>query len=97
MPMSPYPVLCTTPKCSNPAVYKIASRWSDGIVSELKTYSLCCGGCLREAFRTSRQKQAACRLTQGESLDPPGIYQIQHGTRDQKLQRLPELEREPPI
>ena len=92
MPMPPYPIYCYTPGCKNLANYKIAGRWSDGVQSELKTYSLCCADCLPESLRRSREKQKSCRLTQGESLEPPGVYVLQHGQRDQKLVRLPELE-----
>ena len=69
-----------------------AARWSDGITHELKTYALSCPGCLAEAFRRSRDKQAACRLAPQEQLESPGIYSLEHGRRDSHLRRLPELE-----
>ena len=94
MPMPPYPILCYTPGCGRPAVYKIAAHWSDGITAELKTYALSCAECLPELFRRSRVRQAACKLTQGEILDPPGIYGLERGQRDQQLQRLEEIERQ---
>jgi hypothetical protein len=94
MPMSPYPIHCYTLGCPRLAVYKIAARWSDGLTAELKTYSLCCAECLGDAFHRSRQKQAACRLAAGEQLDPPGIYRLERGQRDHKLQHLPELEQQ---
>src|SRR5712692_3914508 len=94
MPMPPYPIYCYSKGCKNLAVYKIAGRWSDGVVSELKTYGLCCVDCLPAWFRQRRSKQAACRLTTGESLEPPGIYSLQRGQRDQKLQRVEELEKQ---
>ena len=94
MPMPPYPIHCYTPGCDKPAVYKIAARWSDGITAELKTYALSCAECLPGLFRQSRVKQAACKLTAGEILEAPGIYQLQRGQRDQQLQRLEELERQ---
>lgn len=87
-----YPVLCSHPGCGRPAVYKIAARWSDGLTAELKTYALVCADCLGEAFRHSRQKQAACRLAAGETLEIPGIYQLAAGRRDHQLVRMPELE-----
>ena len=74
------------------AKYKIAAHWSDGVTEELKTYALCCAECLPEAYRLSCEKQKACRTTKGETLEAPGIYQLQHGQRDQVLQRLTELE-----
>jgi hypothetical protein len=94
MPMPPYPILCYTRGCGRAARYKIAARWSDGATQELKTYALTCAKCLGESFRRSRQKQAACRLAPGETLEAPGIYELAHGRRDQQLQRRPDLEQE---
>ena len=94
MPMPPYPIYCYTPGCPNLALYKIAARWSDGVIRELKTYGLCCAECLPKLFRESRAKQTACRLTAGETLEPPGIYRLERGQRDQKLTRLPEMEQQ---
>src|SRR5262245_58041417 len=91
--MPPYPIYCYTNGCPNLAVYKIAARWSDGVIRELKTYALCCADCLPRWFRQSCDRRAACRLAAGETLESPGIYRLQHGRRDQELERLPELER----
>ena len=87
-----YTIHCTRKECARPAVYKIAARWSDGATQELKTYALTCAKCLAESFRQSRRKQAACRLAPGETLEAPGIYELEHGRRDQQLQRRPDLE-----
>jgi len=92
MNMPPYPVLCYRPGCGRPAVYKIAARWSDGVTAELKTYGLSCGDCLEHSFRQSRQRQPACRLAPGETLDPPGIYQLKRGAHDRELVRMTERE-----
>ncbi len=94
MPMPPYQVLCSTPDCKNAAGYKIAARWSDGVVAELKTYSLCCEEHLCDWFRLARDKQKANHLTPGETLEPPGIYHLRRGQRDQALERLTELEQQ---
>ena len=94
MPMPPYPIYCYTKGCKNEAAYKLAARWSDGRQSELKTYGLCCGDCLPEWWRRARARQAACRLTPGETLDPPGIYALQRGERDQSLARFEDLEKQ---
>jgi len=94
MPLTIYVICCYTKNCSNEAAYKIASRWSDGITSELKTYSLCCRKCLPEHFRDSLRKQAGCRLAEGEVLEAPGIYTLERGRRDRQLTRLAELERQ---
>src|SRR5262245_42738798 len=92
MAMPPYPILCYRPGCGQPAVYKIAARWSDGVTGELKTYALCCSDCLPEFFHQSCAKQAACRQAANETLESPGIYQLKRGQRDRQLRRLPELE-----
>jgi hypothetical protein len=90
--MPPYPIYCYRKGCGKPAIYKIAARWSDGITEELKTYALSCEECLPEWFRHSLEKQRACRLAARETLEPPGIYLLQHGHRDRQLQRLKEKE-----
>ena len=92
MPMPAYQLYCYTKDCKHPAVYKIAAQWSDGKVGELKTYGLCCEPCLPLWFQRGRARQQACHLTPGETLEPPGIYLLQHGERDQTLKRLPDLE-----
>lgn len=92
MPLHNYPILCYGNDCPRDAVYKIASRWSDGVTGELKTYSLCCAECLPDHFRISRMKQAACRLASGETLESPGIYLIRRGAHDYELRRLSDLE-----
>ena len=88
----PYSVLCYQPGCGRPAVFKIASRWSDGVTEELKTYALSCDDCLAEHFRRSCDKQAGCRRARGESLEPPGIYRLERGRRDRLLERMSALE-----
>ncbi len=92
MPMPPYIVYCYEAGCKEPATYKIAARWSDGITGELKTYGLTCERHLPAWFQRSLQKQAACRRAKNEVLDPPGIYRHERGRRDVQLDRLTELE-----
>jgi hypothetical protein len=75
-------------------VFKIAARWSDGITHELKTYALSCADCLAEQYRRSCVKQKACRLTRGETLGTPEVYELARGQRDRKLVRREDLERE---
>jgi hypothetical protein len=94
MPMPPYPLHCYTRGCGQLALYKIAARWSDGVIGELKTYSLCCEKCLPDAYRQGCAKQAACRLAPGEKLEPPGIYRLKRGQADQALERWLERENE---
>lgn len=90
MPMPPYPVNCY--RCGAAAVYKIAARWSDGVTHELKTYGLACEGCLVDWLARSLARQAACRLAPGETLEPPGIFELARGQRDRRLTRRTDLE-----
>ena len=94
MAMPSYPIYCYTKGCKNLATHKVAARWSDGVVSELKTYGLCCGDCLPTLFRQSRAKQQTNHLLPGETLESCGIYALQHGSRDQQLQRVAVLEQQ---
>ncbi len=94
MAMPPYQVYCSSPDCKHPAEYKIAARWSDGVVSELKTYALCCGEHLGPCFRSARARQRAAHFAPGETLELPGIYHLQRGQRDQSLERLVALEQQ---
>jgi hypothetical protein len=92
--MPPYAVVCYSPGCGQPAAFKVAARWSDGLTAELKSYGLCCAACLPGWFDRARVRHAACSLAPGESLDPPGIYRFDRSLRDRQLERLPELERQ---
>jgi hypothetical protein len=92
MPLRNYVICCYGKDCALEAVYKIASRWSDGVTGELKTYSLCCEACLAECFGQSRRKQALCRLAPGEALDPPSIFVIRKGAHDCELIRSEDRE-----
>jgi len=94
MPIPSYAVLCYTPGCEKPATYKIAARWSDGVTRELKTYGLACDRCLAAWFRRAQERHRACRRAPGESLDVPGIYRMSPGDRDQRLERLTEVEKD---
>lgn len=94
MPMPPYPLYCYTKDCKNLAAYKIAARWSDGVRSELKTYGLCCPDCLPYWYRRALEKKGSCQQAPGETLEDPGIYQVERGVRDQQLKRLEEVEKQ---
>ena len=92
MTAPPYPVLCYSPGCGQPARFKIAARWSDGVIHELKTYSLACPNCLAKFLAEARQKQPRCRLASNETLEPPAVYELSRGARDQELIRREDLE-----
>ena len=90
--MPPYPVLCCGTRCDHPAGFKIASRWSDGSTHELKTYALCCAACLPDQFTAAKRRHAACRVAHHETLEPPGVYEMDRGARDRQLVRRADLE-----
>ncbi|MCZ2342829.1 MAG: hypothetical protein LC104_13730 [Bacteroidales bacterium] len=88
----PYPVLCSTAHCGRLAAYKIAARWSDGKIAELKTYALSCADCLPTQLQAARDRQPRCLLVPGETMEPVGVYILQPGCRDHQLPRLPDSE-----
>jgi hypothetical protein len=85
MPMKPYPILCYSKNCGQLAAYKIASRWSDGITKELKTYSLACEKCLPSLFADALIRHKRCHLSEEETLESPTIFELILGTRDRFL------------
>lgn len=88
-----YPVHCTSPKCNQLAEYKLASRWSDGMTEELKTYGLACSTCLPEMFRQTVQRFGKITVMAEETLDPPGIFLLVKGSHDRTLARQSDLEK----
>jgi hypothetical protein len=84
--------MCYAEGCVGEAQFKIAARWSDGVISELKTYYLACSKCLPELYRSARTKKASCRLAAGESLGEPQVFEMVRGRRDKELVRRKELE-----
>jgi hypothetical protein len=87
-----YPVSCQAVVCKNPAQFKIASQWSDGVTHELKTYSLACAACLPSLLRQAREHQKACPRSTGESLGKPGIYERNNPRNSRELSRRTDLE-----
>ncbi len=90
--MPSYPVMCYAAGCPHPAAFKIAARWSDSVTDELKTYYLACPVCLSKLYALAVKKRTACRLTAGETLDAPGVYELNRGNRDKTLKRRTDLE-----
>ncbi len=88
--MPPYPVACGG--CDSPAEFKIAAEWSDGPTNELKTYYLSCAACLKSHLNRAGHKQRACRLTPGETLAAPGVYELTPGVLNHNLSRRMDLE-----
>ena len=92
MTMKPYKVLCLQSSCKNLANFKIASRWSDGGVEELKTYALACEKCLASTFSQSFVKHKNCRTIPGEVLESPMIFELHTGKHSNQLVRRTDLE-----
>ncbi len=88
MPMPAYPVYCLTSGCKNLAKFKVAARWSDGVVSELKTYGLCCEECLPTWFARGRASHERCRLIPGETLEEPGVYRLERAFQHSGIRSL---------
>ncbi|MCY2942866.1 MAG: hypothetical protein NTV50_14525 [Planctomycetota bacterium] len=74
------------------ANFKIASRWSDGGVEELKTYALTCEKCLPAVFDQSFKKHKSCRTILGEVLESPMIFELHTGRHSNQLVRRTDLE-----
>jgi hypothetical protein len=83
---------CSQPDCRAPAAYKIAARWSDGNLAELKTYGFACSEHLGVIFRDSEQRRSNYAPSPGESIEELAIYRHEPGKRDRFLQRLWGLE-----
>lgn len=73
-----YQVVCQS--CCAPAVYKIASRWTDDHTSELKTYALSCAECVEKNMVDALRRRNECRTDPGERIDLPEVYQLTMGT-----------------
>ena len=85
-------VACSHSSCPEPAAYKIAARWSDGRLAELKTYGFACSEHLGAIFRQSLERQQDYTPAPGESIEELAIYRYEPGKRDRFLQRLWGLE-----
>jgi hypothetical protein len=83
---------CSQPDCRVPASYKIAARWSDGRLAELKTYGFACSEHIGVVFRDSEERRSEYVASPGESIEELAIYRHEPGKRDRFLQRLWGLE-----
>lgn len=83
---------CSYPDCRSPAAYKIAARWSDGHLAELKTYGFACSDHIGIVFREAEDRRSEYRPSPGESIEELAIYRYESGKRDRFLQRLWGLE-----
>jgi hypothetical protein len=81
----PYVVRCSEPGCSAPAEYKIAARWTDGTLVELKSYAFACEKHREPLLERSRERRAQCHLSEGEQLDPVVAYSFTPGKLDSEM------------
>lgn len=85
-----YQPMCSAPNCGKAAVFKVAAPWSNGTSHELKNYGLAC-----EIHRDSQLARAQLNrndlaLAEGESVGAVGLYELEPGSRDATLARLPD-------
>jgi hypothetical protein len=85
-------VRCSLAGCHAPAAYKIAATWSDGALSELKSYGFACADHLGPVFRDAEKRHLEYHPVTGESVEEIGIYKYEQGKRDRQLHRLWGLE-----
>ena len=85
-------VCCSSPECTEPAVYKIARPWSDGVFNELKSYGLACADHLGPVFKGAQARKKDYKPGEAETFGQIGIYKLEPGKRDRQLQRLSGLE-----
>jgi hypothetical protein len=85
-------VSCSHRDCRQAAAYKIAARWSDGSLAELKTYGFACSEHIGDVFRESALRWTNYAPSPGESVEELAIYRYEPGKRDRLLQRLWGLE-----
>jgi len=90
--MSKIMVHCSQENCRQPAAYKIAARWSDGRVAELKTYGFACSDHVGPVFHDSEARWREYTAAPGETIEEIAIYLYEPGKRDRFLQRLWGLE-----
>ncbi len=85
-----YEPICSHPGCDRPALYKVASPWSDGTSRELKNYGLACDQHREEQLIRGRNSRKGLALAEGETVGEVGLYQLMPGVRDVELTRLPD-------
>lgn len=90
MVMPPYTIQCQA--CGAKASLKVASHWSDGETRELKTYSIVCDRCLDAALKMAKARYLHCQVLPGESIEPPGVWELGAGKSSGALVRRPDLE-----
>jgi len=78
--------------CDREAMYKVAAVWSDGLMSELKTYALACAEHVAELYERAQRRRGTYRPSAPEQIGVLGVYVLERGKRDRELRRARELE-----
>lgn len=73
------PVLCGTPGCGGPAVYKVAATWSAGRFSELKTYGLACEAHYPQTFQDAVRRRKLHPPSAEELQGEIGVFRFEKG------------------
>ena len=84
-----YALICSSPECGHPAIYKVAAPWSHGRSHELKNYGLACESHRDSLLTRAKLHRQGLRTAEGESVGPVGLYPLAAGRGDQ-LTRLPD-------
>ena len=81
---------CSTPKCGQPAIFKVAAPWSNGPQRELKNYGLACEGHRDSQLALAQIHRKDLKLAEGETVGQVGLYKLHPGKRDAELVRQPD-------
>jgi hypothetical protein len=84
-----YCALCSAPRCDQPAIYKIASSWSDGTSHELKNYGLACEQHRNQQLAAARGRLHGLSLREAETVAPIELYRLIPHCRDRDLVPIP--------
>ncbi len=89
-----YVVRCDVRGCERQARYKVAASWTDGVLTELKTYALACEEHVISLYRAAAERHAVYRPRAPEALGPLTVYELVRGKRDRELVRAEAVEAE---
>ncbi len=79
-------VRCEVAGCGELATHKVASRWSDGRFTELKTYGFACREHVDDVCRQAAIRWLDYEPVKGESVGGIGIYHFEAGKGDRNLE-----------
>jgi hypothetical protein len=80
-----YTPTCNVKGCDQPARYKVAAPWTDGVQKELRNYGVYCADHSEGQLELARDRQAKVRMVPGEEVGEMRLYELVHGRRDADL------------